>query len=413
MAASSGPVVGEDSTTAVLSANEAFFESRPVDVRLDDKRYMKINPAFPIIGQTNCVFNLPAQPVGNVQMLQDNLLQVFLSLTTTDGTKIATSEFVALANPIVDVLISNLSLELAGSVVNKNSNFYPFRAHFAKLLSYPNSAKKTWMQVQDWMPDDTGQFHPLDYDGTKNGFVQRMHIFKQKGNFKTEALRKYVTDYQSVYGNLHTDLSSCDAGIPPGVSCKISLEFSSDRFRLCTSNVNSKAIIQIKDMLLYVPLARLNEKIYKSLKSRLAHDEKMTCFYVRTEVNMDSIPMGNSSYEKDISAADQMTPGRLTFGFLSAKQFSGDYCANPFQYSRRFEQTDNTDTSLVHCSWIQDIKLKINGDVIGQLSGPVDKYDDKLAYIRMQMALGLRNTPCGNGISYEDWKDHAGNCPFN
>ena len=381
---------------------------------------MKIGPTYPIVNSKTACFKLDAQPVGNLQMLGDNVMEVTLRLTTTDGSPIPPSQFVTLVNPCLDSLISDLNIELNGDTLNKKGRYYSYRAMFAKLLSYPEGAKKTWLAGQDWVPDDFGKYHPPDYDSKNKGMLKRMKLFQENGPYKVSE-RPYTTEFRVLYGSLHTDLNSCSAGIPPGVACKIEMTFATDPFRLSCNKITTTAtpnakipIIQIQDINLYVPICKMNDKIYKSMKSRLEHGEDITCHYVRTEVTMDSIPAGIASFEKEVSDASTMSSGRLSILFVSDKQFNGDYMTNPFQFVRRFEKTDMSVTPhVVRSSYIEQIKLLINGVEIGQLSGKGDKYNDRLSYIKMNIALGLRNSPCSNGITYEDWLDHAGICRVN
>lgn len=380
---------------------------------------MKITASYPVVNATSVVFKLDAQQVGNLQMLGDNILEVQLRLTSTDGTEIPTNQFVTLANPCIDSLFSDVNVELNGETLNKKGRYYSFRALFAKLLSYPDGAKDTWLQAENWIPDDLHKYHPPEYDSTNEGMVRRMNLFKKRGKYNTVSTRPYTTEYQTLYGSVHTDIGSCSAGIPPGVSCKIEMTFASDEFRLncnkitSTKHKNAKIPkIEVYDANLYIPIGKMNDKIYKSMKSRLDHGEHITCFYIRTEVTMDSIPAGLNAYEMTVSDASTMSSGRLTIGFVSDNQFNGDFLANPFQFARRFEKT-NIDTGEVKSSYVHQIKLTINGVEIGQLSGTATKYDDKLSYIKLMIALGLRNTPCSNGVSYDAWLDHAGIFLFN
>ena len=65
----------------------------------------------------------------NIQMMAGNYFQV---------------------NNILHSLFSSVNVKLNNADVNPNSDYYPYKAYVANLLSYSDTAKSSWMQTFGW-----------------------------------------------------------------------------------------------------------------------------------------------------------------------------------------------------------------------------------------------------------------------
>ena len=405
----SGPVIGEDSTISVVSGADVAFQNKPADNRFENVEYIPYKPIYSIGGSKTIEFNIAAQSCNKVLLFAEHILELELRIVLEDGSPLKEEMFVALVNNGIDSLWSDVHIKLNDTSINKSSRHHGYRAYIPKLLSYPKAAKKEWMRPEMWMEDEIYKFDPLEADSSNHAFVKRMNVFKRRGIFEEEAQRPWTNKFQSMFGRVFTDLNTCDAGILPGVSLNMELVMESDNFRLMAPQVYPDAArVEIKSATLHIPLATLNPKLWHAIENRLKH-EPSSCFYTRCEVSTHTITPGSNEFEVEMYNSNVAGPARMVITFVTNKQFHGDILTNPWLLKRVFEKTIPGRTRTVDktTTWIETLTLTINGKEIDSIKCKGDQFDDLPAYLRLNLYQGVQNTQMTNGITYEDFLDHA------
>ena len=99
--------------------------------------------------------------------------------------------------------------------------------------------------------DDDGAFNkPNGESDTTSGFKQRMNLFCDDDD------GEFTTEWVQLSGRLHFDLESLSTGILPGTKVSIELVYSSDNFRLFTSETTTTYPL-INDVTLQIGYVRI------------------------------------------------------------------------------------------------------------------------------------------------------------
>ena len=128
-------------------------------------------------------------------------------------------------------MFETVTVHLNGININKQSGKYPYRAYITKLMSYPKSAKESWMQSEGWYEDDIGKFDPSQYTSDSEGFKQRRELFMVRKEDEKDP-EVYSDRFIPMFGKIYSDLNNMHCGVLPGIGINIKMEFSSDRFRI-------------------------------------------------------------------------------------------------------------------------------------------------------------------------------------
>ena len=233
--------------------------------------------------------------------------------------------------------------------------------------------------------------------GPNTGFHDRREIFRKR--IDNEMV--YHNNYVSFIGQMHSDLNSSDTGIPPGCMVKIDLDTTDDNLRLMCTTPAADARLEIGEMLLHVPVATLNDRLFKKLSDKWAQED-MKIFYTRLGVIKHQIARGDKVFfTSQAFAGNDTNPCRCWFFFLTNDQlFPRDKQTNPYELLRLFGEGEEK-------SWVESMQLEINGQPITSLTEPATEDDDLESYLKFNLANNSENTRAGTSISYKDWMTHS------
>jgi len=212
-------------------------------------------------------------------------------------------------------------------------------------------------------------------------------------------------------GRIQHDLIGMESGILPGIAVRLELDFSSDAFRLmCKTDVkNDDYKFEISDLVLHVPVGDLNPKIYSNIESRLDLKKEAKLWYTRTSVMTKVIPKGTKVFDSSIFPSTAQLPARLILCFLSLLQFSGTLKTNPYEFKRKWLNTEVEPKIWV---WIESIELSLNGRTLDSLKTNATEQDDLASFLRLNLLQGVQDTPLENGITYQKFLDNSAFYPF-
>ena len=149
--------------------------------------------------------------------LANTYLLIRAKVVPGDCTDLAADTQVAPVNNWLHSLFSQVDVYINDTLVTPSSNTYPFRAYVETLLSYGAEAKKTQLTSQLWYKDTAGHMDATLDNGGNSGLAER---------------RMYIAESRVVemMGWLHVDLFLQDRFLLNGVSIKIRLVRSKDKF---------------------------------------------------------------------------------------------------------------------------------------------------------------------------------------
>lgn len=300
-------------------------------------------------------------------------------------------------------MFESVTIHLNGNVVTKNPSKYPYRSYISKLLSYPKWAKMTWMQGEGWYEDETGKFIPADFTTDSEGFRERRELFMTRLENEQTPIR-FNTDFVPMYGKIYSDLNTMHCAILPGIQINIKMEFSPNKFRICSKSAENIKI-EINKVLLHMPVATINPNLYKSIETRLAK-EACRIFYTRCEVSHFTINRGSQTFNQIINASTGSGASRMTIAFLTLKAFEGSYQLNPYEFSRRWGYKNAT-TKVMEYYYVKKVEISLNGRPLDCMNAQATAHDDQVSFLRMNQILGNISAPTNNGIDYRRWCDNS------
>ena len=232
----------------------------------------------------------------------------------------------------------------------------------------------------------------------------------------------------SLYGKVHTELSSTESGILPGLGMRIELAFSSPDFVLQVPKAEQARFkITIEKATLYCPVGQLSAEMFRKIDQKLNTDTARL-YISRCEVTNKSIPFGNNIFTDRIFAGANL-PSKLIVAFIATESFIGTQKSNPFFFARKFPTPDAEDVeqvnvnenadengserSFVTCEryeggsdicFIEKVSLKLNGDSLDGFDGnPATWREDRGNYTRLHYYMGFMHSRTGNTLTYEEF----------
>lgn len=247
--------------------------------------------------------------------LGDTFLRLRVKITKTNGTPLEdTNASVGPLNCFLHSLFSQVDVTLNDNLVSQSTNTYAYRSYISTLLSYGAAAKKTWLGMEIWEPDEAGQFDSKDNSG-----LRKRELLFQNG--KEVELK----------GRLHTDLSFQNRLVPNGVTLRVTLTRNKPEFALMAfGNEASSYNIAITQASLEVRKVKLVPKEQLKIESVIAKSgARIPITHVVTK-NF-SIPQGGSTFDLDSLFMGQI-PNRVVLGMVENEAFNGAYDKNAFNF---------------------------------------------------------------------------------
>ena len=126
-----------------------------------------------------------------------------------------------------------------------------------------------------------------------------------------------------------------DGGIPPGINIRISLQPSSNEFRIMRFPPDAqKYKLVIENLSIHVPVGHLTEATSILIKKKLSN-EPFQLQYRHLSCTNIPIPIHSMSFSHDnVFPRTNVFPCRLYVAFVVSSSFHGNYNQNPFEFRR-------------------------------------------------------------------------------
>ncbi len=332
---------------SVLSENyvSGFFQKRATDARFENVKMNAFHPLESLTHATQMTFVLPPFLGPNAYIPDRLLLQVDCKLTmipnatTRKGPNIPPNKTVAPVNNTLHTLFKSCRIWLGETLVTKNGENYAYKSYFLDVLSNDGPAKFSWLEGQMFYQDVFGRTLASQTVVGNSGFGSRMN------RFKTPDQSKYHQGTVTMIGKLHSDLSSCETPIIPGLGMRIELSFSSDDFLIQIPKTDrDRYKLTIQRAVVFCPVAQLTPSVFRKMEEKL-NREAVRLYLTRTEVTNKSIPPGCSIFTERLFPGCPL-PSKLILAFLSTTNYIGTQDTNPFFFQRKFPLPDNFTADL-------------------------------------------------------------------
>ena len=299
--------------------------------------------------------------------LSETYLHIVAKITKPDGTDCTTSDDIGPVNLFLHSMFSQVETSLNERLVTSSSNTYAYRSYLEALLSYGESAKKSFLTASLWYKDTAGS---MDSTSDNAGLMYRKRLSSESKSF-------------SLIGRPHLDLCFQERLILNGVDIKI--RFVRNKNDFCLMG-DGKVVIE--NASLFVRKVKLAPAV------QLAHIKALeigTAKYPmrRVETKVFSAPKGNLTVNQENLFLGQL-PQRVVVGCLETGAFNGKAELNPYNFK-------NFDIDFIAVYW--------DGKQVPTKPLKPDFENGLYArsYASLFSATGLMNTDQGNNISSSDY----------
>ena len=306
------------------SKSELVYDSLPpVQVAIDDSYTVYTGPKAAVGDGTPLTFEINNSGSDFLD-LSEMILKLRVKICKADGTDVAhtladgtagDNPTVAPVNLWLQSLFSQIDVTLNETLISQSSNNYAYRAYLSTLLSYGADAKKSWLGMELFEPDQAGRMDSM----TNTGLVQRKNYIK---NSKEVELK----------GRLHTDISLQSRLLPNGVNCRITLTRSKPAFSLMSNELGDSGdyMIKITHAMLEVRKVKLDPKEQLRIERSIAKSGARLPL-THSILKTFSIPAGVSTYDIESLFMGQV-PNRLVLGMIENAAYLGDLRKNPYNF---------------------------------------------------------------------------------
>ncbi len=395
---------------------EGNFSKRAVDKRFDGVSFQEFFPKDSITNNTKRIaFYLPRFQGPNVYLANDLVLKVTTTLTKEDGkTKIDRAKVIGPVNNVMHSLFEECKIYLNDILINDSNENYPYKALIIDLLSYGSDAKYSFLQAQGFIQDTAGNHDNTDQN---LGFGQRRKLYRNEGN------TEYAGEPVSFMGRLHTDLSSTEAAIIPGVEIRCELTLSSQDFVLqMPASETEKFKLNITNATLYCPVAELSAEMFRKMENTLK-TKPTRIYFQRCEVTNKAISANSKTFVSENLFSTTQLPSRLILAILPTSSYLGDKAKSPFNFARKWVYTSDgsgvggwawesisgaitgeatTSTTTKTC-YLEKISLTLNGRSVDGMECTATETDDVVNFFRMNYMMGYANSRQGCNITRNDF----------
>ena len=241
-------------------------------------------------------------------------METKLRILNHDDSNLDADAAVSVINYLGATLFNQLEMYLNNDHVITISN-YAYRAYLESLLSYGESAKKTWLQAGLFYKDSHKHHDTLGDDN--QGFKFRNTYISESKN--AELISK-----------VHCDLFHQSRMLLNQVNVKLVFTRNTDMFCLLAGN-NANVKIEIAELSLFVRRTTLADHKFAEINTEIIkQDAKYFIPRVRVKAFTCAAGQRNVEIRNQLSAPD--LPTRVVIAMVSNKAYSGQNDLNPFKF---------------------------------------------------------------------------------
>lgn len=355
----------------------ALFDLPPTQVAVTDVYYEEVRPISQVSGDSPIEFRISGQNSMDYLDLKGSQMYVKLKVKKADGSNLESGELTGPVNLFLQSMFSTTEITLQNKATI-TCNYNPYRAMIQTLLKYGRDASNSQLLSQLFIKDDNDSPGEVDPSKTNAGLFERT---------------KYISESKTLdlQGPVFHDLTSCSRYILNQVDVKLKLYRTSPAFCLSSAEESPAYKIDIQDIYMLVKKIRVNPAVIYG-HSEILKSTNAKYPFTRSECRIQSIASGSTSFNWENLFQGQK-PNKVIIAFVKSSAVSGDYAANPFDFS--------------NCG-IQSIALYADGIPVGGNPLKLDfDTSDGAAVMRAYNNLFINsekwNTDAGNDISRADF----------
>lgn len=305
-----GTFVTEDHELA--SSGLALFDAPTVDTSLIYGKYLTVYPSSVLNDMGPHDFIIPSDGQEFTD-LPYTRLEGCIEITKLDGSKVADADLNAYVNLLPHSLFKQIECSINGvQIADLSAPTAAYKAAIETILSFPNAAKETTLQLEHFSKDTLGK---------ENDFTLGTDSFK-----KRHAIVKNGKIYFSMI--LHLDFFQSHKFLLP--KCEIKLKFirNEDNFSLLGATAITK--IKIHELKLLVRRITVDPDIVTKIESRLS---KTPAIYpVAMSKIKNYIINKNSKTERISNIFRGILPRSIIVTFVKSDAYNGVISSNPFVF---------------------------------------------------------------------------------
>lgn len=351
-------------STLCLNSQLDLFRGPLKQLSHDKTMFVPHYPLTTLSSNGPIEIDIPASPM--YTDLSESRLYLKCKVVNHDGSDIAADASVAPVNMLLHACFSKVDFTVNGRLLTQASDTYPWKAALETLINFGRDAKLSQLQSIGYCKDEaTGSA----------GYDKRREWCSESRSFE-------------LYGPLHVDIAFQEKYLINGLSMRIKLTRSPNRFCLQSTDQNANYRLDISQAVYYVRRIKVSPAI------ELAHAkamEKSNAPYPvhKTEVVVVPIGSGHSNISKEGLFAGRI-PRKLVITFLAANSYNGHFAHSPFC----FENAN-----------VMRIEVTVNGEMVGDTPMVSDFTNNMytVAYTSLFAAMDKSYADQGTDITYDDF----------
>lgn len=272
-------------------------------------------------------------------------------------------------NNLLHSLFARVELTLGSTVVNPNSNLYPYRAYIETLLGYSNEAKNTFLKPSGWLYSETE-------DETRPS--------------PTRGRAWLPNSDLDLFGMLHLDMGGQDKLILNGTPVRLALHTASPKFFLHANPDVRDIKVEFKDVKLYVTKKKATTAQI-NITERSLSSTPASYAIRRIEMREHLIARNSTTVCLDNVFSGPL-PTRIIMGLVDNSATGADLKKNPFNF-------EHFDMNYACCY--------VNGEAVPRIAYRPDFKNDHFSreYVSLYQGIGKMNPHPFCDLTLESYKN--------
>ena len=236
---------------------------------------------------------------------------------------------VSCVNNLLHSLFSQIDLSLNDEIITSMTGMYPYSSYIQSVLCTNKTNNEIKEEAALFIKDDAANMDDPDLRGWNSGLYKRGQYLRKSRVF-------------DLCGPLYLDISNANKHLLNGLSVKLSLWRTKNKFYIMRPNVvtdssgapviNTESfVIKILSATWHVCQITPNPAMYLAHEKILAKEKFARYNYYKTDCRKSQIPAGSYSFEL-ADVFQGRVPVKLYLGLTYAANSSGDMSLNPFQF---------------------------------------------------------------------------------
>ncbi len=242
---------------------------------------------------------------------KDNPLEYVPSFTYTGNLAYPINYFSATQFKSIEVYIN-------GVLVSANDNLYPYRAILELLLSYDETAQKTFLSA-GLFEKDTGDLDYVDND---------LIILPDKNQGAYQRWKRTNNRTFQSFSRLHSEIFSQYKALPPKTEITIRLHKHDDNFCLMSK---VPVFNELEKAFLLIPQLQVTPSVREGQLATLNSGKPYILNIKKIKLYTYSNAVGKSDLSEPVIFQGQL-PKRVVIAIVKANAFNGNLTSNPFKF---------------------------------------------------------------------------------